>query len=601
MLYPGGEVIPDIKEKPPIKSVIKKKVTAPPKTLARRGARQLQQEVKEAARHGLNSTEESQQAYPEVSAHIPRNMPRQIAKRIHAPQKQAAARQERISTKEKLHWSEQTVQPIKPNAAERGRELAKEKTVRRTAEQKRAAVRQPAQNSTPVRISEPPRTAVQEHSQRAVTDKTVPKALDHRATAPKVKTSGQIQSIKGAERAVKTAKMPIKTATSTAPPKATRPATGAIQKVGKETAHKTQKAARKAIQKALKAIRAGTKSLMAALGAGGAAVVMIVILLCFIGGLLASPFGIFFSGEGEGEQTVQSVLAQLNTEFSDKIMEIENSVPHDDVQQTGTRASQKNVLAVYAVKITTDPDDPLDAVTMDDRRAEILRRIFWDMNQISHSTEVYTEEETVTVTDDEGNETEETQTVERTRLIITISGKTAEQMATEYGFTQEQLDLLAELLSDDYKELWYGLPSGGGSDDIVQVALSQVGNVGGQPYWSWYGYPSRVAWCACFVSWCGDQCGYIDSGVMPKFSYCDDGIAWFQARGQWQSRGYIPEPGCLIFFDWNHDGESDHVGLVEYCDGTYVHTVEGNTSGDMCKQNTYSVGYSGIMGYGLLA
>ena len=250
-------------------------------------------------------------------------------------------------------------------------------------------------------------------------------------------------------------------------------------------AHKTQKAARKAIQNVLKAIRAGTKSLMAAMGVGSAAVAMVVILLCLIGGLLASPFGIFFSGEGEGEQTVQSVLAQLNTEFSDKITEIENSIPHDDVQQTGTRTSQKNVLAVYAVKVTTDPDNPLDAVTMDDSRAEILRRIFWDMNQISHSTEVYTEEETVT--DDEGNETEENQTVERTRLIITISGKTAEQMATEYNFTQEQLDYLAELLSDDYEELWYGLPSGGGSDDIVQVALSQVGNVGGQPYWSWYG------------------------------------------------------------------------------------------------------------------
>lgn len=258
------------------------------------------------------------------------------------------------------------------------------------------------------------------------------------------------------------------------------------------------------------------------------------------------------------------------------------------------------MLAVYAVKVTTDPDDPLDAVTMDDRRAEILRRIFWDMNQISHSTEVYTEEETVTGTDDEGNETEETQTVERTRLIITVSGKTAEQMAQEYGFTQEQLDYLAELFSDDYEELWYGLPSGGGSDDIVQVALSQVGNVGGRPYWSWYGYPSRVAWCACFVSWCGNECGYIDSGVLLKFSYCPDGVEWFKGRGQWQGRSYIPEPGCLIFFDWNHNGESDHVGIVESCDGTYVHTIEGNTTGDVCKCNTYIIGYSGIMGYGIL-
>ena len=591
----GGEIIPDIKEKQPIKATIKKKVTALPKELARRGAKQLREEIKEAAQHGLNSSEESQQASPEASAHIPHNMPQRIAKRIHAPPKRAVTRQEQTRTKEKLHWSEQTVQPIKPDAVEQGRELAKEKAVQRTAEQKRAAVRQPAKNSTPVRISEPPRTAGRTLSQRAVTDKTAPKALDHRATTPKTKT----KSIKSAEHTVKTAKTPIKTAASAAPQKAARATTGAVHKVGKETARMTQRTARKAIQKALKAIRAGAKSLMAALGAGGAAVVMIVILLCLIGGLLASPFGIFFSGEGEGAQTVQSVLAQLNSEFSDKITEIENSVPHDDVQQTGTRASQKNVLAVYAVKVTTDPDDPLDAVTMDDRRAEILRRIFWDMNQISHSTEAYTEEENVTVTDAAGNETEETQTVERTRLIITISGKTAEQMAQEYGFTQEQLDYLAELLSDDYEELWYGLPAGGGSDDIVQVALSQVGNVGGQPYWSWYGYLSRVAWCACFVSWCGDQCGYIESGAMPKFANCDAGISWFRAQGQWQGRGYVPNPGDIIFFNWDGDHESDHVGIVESSDGATVYTVEGNAN-DACKRLSYVVGDYRIIGYGKL-
>lgn len=87
---------------------------------------------------------------------------------------------------------------------------------------------------------------------------------------------------------------------------------------------------------------------------------------------------------------------------------------------------------------------------------------------------------------------------------------------------------------------------------------------------------------------------------MPKFSYCPYGVGWFKSRGQWNGQGYIPEPGMIIFFDWNHDGESDHVGIVESCDGIYVHTVEGNTTGDMCKQNTYSVGYSGIMGYGML-
>lgn len=571
-------------------------MTAPPKELARCGARQLRQEVNDAARHGLDSTEESQQASTDISVHIPRNATRRIVKRTHGPKGKATTRQEQPCPKEQSSQRERAAQTTTSNTVEQGRGLAKEKAVQRVVEQKRAVARQSIADGTPTRIYEPPRTLGRPVSQKAVTDKTDPKALDHRTRMPKVKSSGTTRSVKHAEHTVKETKMPIKTAASAESQKATGTATGAIHKVKRGT----QKAARRVVQKALKAICAGAKSPMAAMGAGGAVVVMIVILLCLIGGLLASPFGIFFSGETENERTMQSVLAQLNTEFSDKITEIENSVPHDDVQQIGTRASQKDVLAVYAVKITTDPNDSLDAVTMDDRRAEILRQIFWDISQISHSTEIYTEEETVTVTDEEGNETEETQTVERTRLIITISGKTAEQIAQEYGFTQEQLGYLAELLSDDYEELWYGLPFGGGSDDIVAVALSQVGNVGGQPYWSWYGFSSRVAWCACFVSWCGDQCGYIESGIMPKFSYCPTGVDWFKGRGQWQSRTYIPEPGILIFFDWNHDGESDHVGIVVSCDGACVYTVEGNTSGDVCKQNTYSVGYSGIMGYGLL-
>lgn len=217
----------------------------------------------------------------------------------------------------------------------------------------------------------------------------------------------------------------------------------------------------------------------------------------------------------------------------------------------------------------------------------------------------YTEEVTteVEVPDEEGDGThmeEQTETVQRTRLIITISGKTALEMAKELGFTDQQLSYLEELLSDDYAQLWYGLPMGGGSGDLVAVALSQIGNVGGYPHWSWYGFSSRVSWCACFVSWCGNQCGYIEAGIMPRFSVCDDGIYWFQARGQWQGRSYVPEPGCIIFFDWNGNGESDHVGIVEYCDESYVHTIEGNTSGDRCKQNVYVVGEYDIVGYGLL-
>lgn len=138
-------------------------------------------------------------------------------------------------------------------------------------------------------------------------------------------------------------------------------------------------------------------------------------------------------------------------------------------------------------------------------------------------------------------------------------------------------------------------------DAIVDVALSQVGNVGGEPYWSWYGFSSHVEWCACFVSWCADQCGYLDSGAYPKFSGCVFGMQWFQQRGLWLDGSTEPAPGMLIFFDWaTQDGVPDHVGIVEKVENGMVYTVEGN-SRDMCRQKQYSLGSSVILGYGMSA
>ena len=139
----------------------------------------------------------------------------------------------------------------------------------------------------------------------------------------------------------------------------------------------------------------------------------------------------------------------------------------------------------------------------------------------------------------------------------------------------------------------------GGNGQIVSVALTQLGNEGGQKFWSWYGFDNHVAWCACFASWCGDQAGLIESGKMPKFSLCDDGIAWFQSKGKWKSRGYSPAPGTLIFFDWNGDGTSDHVGIVEKTEGSTVYTVEGNSS-NAVNQRSYNINNGTIMGYGIL-
>ena len=160
---------------------------------------------------------------------------------------------------------------------------------------------------------------------------------------------------------------------------------------------------------------------------------------------------------------------------------------------------------------------------MDNTKKELLKQVFWDMNELSSFTS------TVPGEDDE----EDT-----TTLCITVTAKTVDEMADVYGFTAEQRQQLAELLSDEYRELWttvlYGISTGDG--EIVAVALSQVGNVGGQPYWSWYSFGSRVDWCAVFVIWCANECGYIDAGVIPKFAGCVQGSRWFKDRGLWQEQ-----------------------------------------------------------------
>jgi len=159
-------------------------------------------------------------------------------------------------------------------------------------------------------------------------------------------------------------------------------------------------------------------------------------------------------------------------------------------------------------------------------------------------------------------------------------------------------------LSPEYATLWnsalYGITA---SDTaIVDVARSQIGNVGGQPYWSWYGFNTRVAWCACFVSWCSNECGYIENGIIPKYSYCPTGADWFKQRGQWAERDITPEPGMIIFFDWasrgGQDGVTDHTGIVEKVEDGRVYTIEGN-SGNACREKSYPIGWYEIYGYGI--
>lgn len=134
---------------------------------------------------------------------------------------------------------------------------------------------------------------------------------------------------------------------------------------------------------------------------------------------------------------------------------------------------------------------------------------------------------------------------------------------------------------------------------IVEVAMKQLGNKGGKTFWSWYGFKSREDWCALFVSWCEDQCGYLEAGLAPKFALVSDGADWFVLRDQWRLMGDTPEPGDLIFFDWDQDGGRDHVGIVTGVVDDKVFTVEGNSS-DLCRQKRYAIDDPVIYGYGVI-
>lgn len=422
-----------------------------------------------------------------------------------------------------------------------------------------------------------------------------------------VKTTKQISqvAVQGTNRAAAAAKQSAIAAARTS---------RAAAQVSQSTARISSVIARKAAHAAsvaVKGVLVGTKVLLSALVAGGTVAVMTVVILCVVGLIAGSFFGIFFSNAEAGDaMTLQQVVREINQDYEEELDRIKTSVAHDVLEMSGSRAVWPEVLSVYSVKTTTDPEHPQEVATMTENKKRLLEEIFWEMNQIDHNTETKTETEVVETDDGNGNILEEEVTVTSVYLYITVSHKTAEEMVQTYHFDQEQQKMVEELLAYGNASMWtsvlYGI--GGSDEQIVAVALSQVGNVGGEPYWSWYGFSSHVEWCACFVSWCANECGYIENGIIPKFAGCVGGINWFKERGQWADNSIEPTSGMLIFFDWDEpdglsgpqDGLSDHVGIVEKVEGGRVYTIEGN-SGDACRQRSYPVGYYEIMGYGMPA
>ena len=410
------------------------------------------------------------------------------------------------------------------------------------------------------------------------------KTAEHTAKAS-IKTSQQ------------TAKAAQKTAQATV--KASQKAAQAAKATAKATANAV-KAAAKATIATVKAIIAGTKALVAAIAAGGWIAVVIIMIVVLLGSAVA------MFGGGSESNTYTQVSAEV--EAYDPLIR----------QYAKQYCIPEYVELIKAVMMQESGGRGLDP--MQAAEGSFNTKYPHEPNGIKdpeYSIQCGVQELKAALT---SAEVESPIDIERIKLALQgynfgngyISWAKSKYGGYSYANAVEFSTQQAQRLGwDSYGDTQYPAhvlryyPYGraftaGSNQGIVEVALTQIGNEGGQPYWSWYGFDSRVEWCACFVSWCADQCGYIDSGLIPKFAGCIDGANWFKSNNRWNDRNYEPKAGDIIFFDWEGDGTTDHVGIVEKCENGTVYTVEGN-SGDSVRQNSYPVGYYEILGYGVPA
>ena len=400
-----------------------------------------------------------------------------------------------------------------------------------------------------------------------------------------------------AKASIKTSQQTAKAAQKTA--QATVKASQAAKATAKATANAV-KAAAKATIATVKAIIAGTKALVAAIAAGGWIAVVIIMIVVLLGSAVA------MFGGGSESNTYTQVSAEV---------EAYDPLIRQYAKQYGIPEYVELIKAVMMQESGGRGLDPMQAA-----EGSFNTKYPHEPNGIKdpeYSIQCGVQELKAALT---SAEVESPIDMERIKLALQgynfgngyISWAKSKYGGYSYANAVEFSTQQAQRLGwDSYGDTQYPAhvlryyPYGraftaGGNQAIVEVALTQIGNEGGQPYWSWYGFDSRVEWCACFVSWCADQCGYIDSGLIPKFAGCIDGANWFKSNNRWNDRNYEPKAGDIIFFDWEGDGTTDHVGIVEKCENGTVYTVEGN-SGDACRQRQYTVGSRNIYGYGIPA
>ena len=576
----------DIKTRETVKGTIK---TLDKAAIAGQKMKQAYIATKDKAEHSVNTNENTAEEYAadKTEAGID-----EIAHKG-AYSFDKAGRKGVQETKQNIQSAKEGIQRFKQQRAEKAMNAQKTQgrptTVGSSSEQ--------TQTSSVIRTLEKPEKMVKQSATSA--------GKKNIKLAGKEATKTTQRSVKTAEHtakaSIKTSQQTAKAAQKTAQAKvkASQKAAQAAKKAAKATAD-TVKATAKATVAAVKAIIAGTKALVAAIAAGGWIAVLIIMIVVLFGAAVA-----MFAG-GSDSNSYTPVSAEV---------EAYEPIIQKYAKEYGIPEYVELIKAVMMQESGGRGLDPMQAA-----EGSFNTKYPHEHNGIKdpeYSIQCGVQELKAALT---SAEVESPIDMEHIKLALQgynfgngyISWAKSKYGGYSYANAVEFSTQQAQRLGwDSYGDTQYPAhvlryyPYGraftaGGNQAIVEVALTQLGNQGGQPYWSWYGFNSRVEWCACFVSWCADQCGYIESGLVPKFAGCVDGANWFKSNGKWQDRTYEPKVGDIIFFDWEGDGTTDHVGIVEKCENGTVYTVEGN-SGDACKQRQYAVGSSNIYGYGIPA
>lgn len=576
----------DIKTRETVKGTIK---TLDKAAIAGQKMKQAYIATKDKAEHSVNTNENTAEEYAadKTEAGID-----EIAHKG-AYSFDKAGRKGVQETKQNIQSAKEGIQRFKQQRAEKAMNAQKTQgrptTVGSSSEQ--------TQTSSVIRTLEKPEKMVKQSATSA--------GKKNIKLAGKEATKTTQRSVKTAEHtakaSIKTSQQTAKAAQKTAQAKvkASQKAAQAAKKAAKATAD-TVKATAKATVAAVKAIIAGTKALVAAIAAGGWIAVLIIMIVVLFGAAIA------MFGGGSDSNSYTPVSAEV---------EAYEPIIQKYAKEYGIPEYVELIKAVMMQESGGRGLDPMQAA-----EGSFNTKYPHEHNGIKdpeYSIQCGVQELKAALT---SAEVESPIDMEHIKLALQgynfgngyISWAKSKYGGYSYANAVEFSTQQAQRLGwDSYGDTQYPAhvlryyPYGraftaGGNQAIVEVALTQLGNQGGQPYWSWYGFNSRVEWCACFVSWCADQCGYIESGLVPKFAGCVDGANWFKSNGKWQDRTYEPKVGDIIFFDWEGDGTTDHVGIVEKCENGTVYTVEGN-SGDACKQRQYAVGSSNIYGYGIPA